>query len=87
MFWRQKKGGEKMRKRISVLFAALMLALTMSFGGVAFVRRHKRPAWRWQPGRQRLGQVPGWAEQGHVPGRPEEVSVASKVRSRTEARF
>jgi hypothetical protein len=25
-----------MRKRISLLFAALMLALTMSFGGIAF---------------------------------------------------
>ena len=27
-----------MRKRISVLFAALMLALTMSLGGVAFAQ-------------------------------------------------
>jgi hypothetical protein len=27
-----------MRKRISLLFAALMLALTMSFGGVAFAK-------------------------------------------------
>ena len=31
-----KKGGEKMRKRISLLFAALMMALTMSLGSVAF---------------------------------------------------
>jgi len=28
-----------MRKRISLLFAALMLALTMSFGGVAFAKQ------------------------------------------------
>ncbi len=27
-----------MRKRISLLFAALMLGLTMSFGGVAFAK-------------------------------------------------
>ena len=27
-----------MRKRISLLFAALVLALTMSFGGVAFAK-------------------------------------------------
>jgi hypothetical protein len=27
-----------MRKRITLLFAALMLALTMSFGGVAFAK-------------------------------------------------
>jgi hypothetical protein len=32
------KGGEKMKKRISLLIAALMLALTMSFGGVAFAK-------------------------------------------------
>jgi hypothetical protein len=29
---------DPMRKRISLLFAALMLALTMSFGGVAFAQ-------------------------------------------------
>jgi len=32
------KGGEKMKKRISLLIAALMLALSMSFGGVAFAK-------------------------------------------------
>jgi hypothetical protein len=35
------KGKEvkKMRKRISLLFVALMLALTMSLGGVAFAKQ------------------------------------------------
>jgi hypothetical protein len=32
------KGGEKMRKRITLLIAALTMALTMSFGGVAFAK-------------------------------------------------
>ena len=30
------KGGEKMRKRITLLIAALMMALSMSFSSVAF---------------------------------------------------
>ena len=33
--WLEGSGGEKMRKRISLLIAALMLALSMSFGSVA----------------------------------------------------
>jgi hypothetical protein len=37
-FWRKGKGGEKMKKRITLLIAALMLALSMSFGGVAFAK-------------------------------------------------
>jgi hypothetical protein len=32
-----------MRKRISLLFAALMLALTMSFSGVAFAQQTVTP--------------------------------------------
>jgi hypothetical protein len=32
---RTRRGGEKMRKRITLLITALMLALTMSFGGAA----------------------------------------------------
>jgi hypothetical protein len=34
----KRKGGEKMRKRITLLFAALMMALTMSLGSVAFAK-------------------------------------------------
>ena len=36
---RERRGGEKMKKRITLLMAALMLALTMSFGGVAFAKQ------------------------------------------------
>jgi hypothetical protein len=34
----KRRGGEKMKKRITLLIAALMLALSMSFGGVAFAK-------------------------------------------------
>jgi hypothetical protein len=33
--WLEGRGGEKMRKRITLLISALMLALSMSFGGMA----------------------------------------------------
>ena len=36
MFLDKRKGGEKMRKRITLLIAALMIALSMSFSSVAF---------------------------------------------------
>ena len=35
-FLRKGKGGEKMKKRITLLIAAVVMALTMSFGSVAF---------------------------------------------------
>jgi hypothetical protein len=34
----KRRGGEKMKKRITLLIAALMLALSMSFSGVAFAK-------------------------------------------------
>jgi hypothetical protein len=44
---KKREGGEKMKKRISLLFAALMLASTMSFGGVAFAKI--QPVGPWIP--------------------------------------
>jgi hypothetical protein len=65
-----------MRKRISLLIAALMLALTMSFSGVAFGAITKE-----NPGGKRTGgrgsgysiqesrrQVPAWTKQGYLAG-------------------
>jgi hypothetical protein len=48
-----------MRKRISLLIAALMLALTMSFGGVAFAKIAAEPvSCTNQGGQQPGGQQP-----------------------------
>ncbi len=48
-----------MRKRISLLFAALMLALTMSFGGVAFAKiQSVDTACTTQGGQEPGGQQP-----------------------------
>ena len=45
-----------MRKRISLLFAALMLALTMSFGGVAFAAPSENAGFKTKnPGGQEQG--------------------------------
>ncbi len=39
-FWTKEKGGEKMRKRVTLLVVALVMALTMSFGvGGAFAAK------------------------------------------------
>ena len=48
-----------MRKRISLLFAALMLALTMSLGGVAFAKITPEPVACTNPaGKMAGGQQP-----------------------------
>jgi hypothetical protein len=40
---REGRGGEKMRKRITLLIAALMMALSMSVSGVAFAAINEGP--------------------------------------------
>jgi hypothetical protein len=67
-----------MRKRISLLFAALMLALTMSFGGAAFAD----PA--FGPGNKGGGEGNSGPQGAkcHPPGRrPPRPAVSSKQRA------
>ena len=61
------KGGEKqMRKRITLLVAALMMALTMSFSGVAFAAIDEGPG-RGNPDTTPSGKCP--------PGQNKDTSV------------
>ena len=56
-----------MRKRISLLMAALMLALTMSFGSVAFAAIDEGPG-RGNPDTNPAGKCPPGQNQDTSPG-------------------
>jgi hypothetical protein len=56
-----------MRKRIALLLTALMLALSMSFGGVAFAKITKTNGGGNTPHGQANG-VPATNPAGHEPG-------------------
>ena len=56
-----------MRKRIALLLTALMLALSMSFGGVAFAKITQTNGGGNTPNGQANG-VPATNPAGHAPG-------------------
>ncbi len=56
-----------MRKRISLLIAALMLALTMSFSGVAFAQINEGPG-KGNPDTNNAGKCPGGQNKETSPG-------------------
>jgi hypothetical protein len=55
LFWIIETGGEKMRKRISLLIAAVVMALAMSFSGVAFGAITKENPGGHEPGGKAAG--------------------------------
>ena len=55
-----------MRKRITLLLAALMMALTMSFSGVAFAQITKEKPGQGNPATNPAGNCPG----GHNKNEP-----------------
>src|SRR5215212_2219237 len=67
LFLDKRKGGEKMKKRITLLIAALMLALSMSFGGVAFAKITQVNGGGQTPNGEANG-VPSTNPAGHEPG-------------------
>jgi len=56
-----------MRKRIALLFAALMVALTMSFSSVAFAKITKENRGGQEPKGEAKG-IPATNPAGHEPG-------------------
>jgi hypothetical protein len=54
---REGRGGEKMRKRITLLIAALMMALSMSVSGVAFAAINEGPG-KGNPDTTATGKCP-----------------------------
>ena len=56
-----------MRKRITLLIAALMMALTMSFSGVAFAAIDEGPG-RGNPDVNKAGKCPGGQNKDTSPG-------------------
>ena len=56
-----------MRKRITLLIAALMMALTMSFGGVAFAQIDEGPG-RGNPDTNPAGKCPPGQNKDLSPG-------------------
>ena len=67
MFLDKRKGGEKMRKRITLLIAAVTMALTMSVGGVAFAAIDEGPG-RGNPDTNPQGKCPAGQNKDTSPG-------------------
>jgi hypothetical protein len=66
--WRKGKGGEQMRKRITLLIAALMMALSMSFGSVAAFAAIEEGNGNGHPNTTPSGKCPAGQNKDTSPG-------------------